>query len=183
MNKEKEYGAWAARWRVPLGFVLSGAYLVFCQPSFSLLVAGGVLALAGLLLRAWSAGYLVKSQTLATRGPYALTRNPLYLGSALMGLGFALAGGSWGLGVAFLAYFVAVYWPVMRREAQSLRAQFGQAYDRYAETVPLFFPRLRRAAAGSERFRWECYRKNREYEAALGCLAGVGFLTLKIWLR
>lgn len=180
---DKEYGAWAARWRVPLGFVLGGAYLVFCQPSFWLLVAGGALALAGLLLRAWSAGYLVKNQTLATRGPYALTRNPLYLGSALMGWGFALAGGSWGLGAVFLAYFLAVYWPVMRREAQFLRGQFGEAYDRYAETVPLFFPKVRRAAAGSERFRWERYRKNREYEAALGCLVGMVFLTLKIWLR
>jgi protein-S-isoprenylcysteine O-methyltransferase Ste14 len=180
---DKEYGAWAARWRVPLGFLLGGAYLVFCQPSLALLVPGSVLALAGLLLRAWSAGYLAKSQTLATRGPYALTRNPLYLGSALMGLGFALAGGSWWLGAAFLAYFLAVYWPVMRREEQALRAHFGEAYDRYAEAVPLFFPKVRRAEPGTERFRWERYRKNREYEAALGCLAGVAFLTLKIWLR
>ena len=183
MNKKKEYGAWAARWRVPLGFLLGGAYMVFCRPSFALLAVGSALALAGLLLRAWSAGYLIKSHTLATGGPYALTRNPLYLGSALMGLGFALAGGRWWLGATFLAYFLAVYWPVMRREARSLRAQFGEAYDRYAEAVPLFFPKVRGVAAGAERFRWERYRKNREYEAALGCLAGVAFLTLKIWLR
>jgi protein-S-isoprenylcysteine O-methyltransferase Ste14 len=180
---DKEYGVWAARYRVALGFVLAAAYLVFCHPSFSRLVAGGAVALAGLLLRAWSAGYLAKDRTLATSGPYAFTRNPLYLGSALTGLGFALAGGSWGLGAAFLVYFPTMYWPVMRREAQFLRGHFGEAYDRYAETVPLFFPKLRKTAVSREHFLWERYRKNREYEAALGWLAGIAFLTLKIWLR
>jgi len=177
------YAAWAARWRVPLGFALGIAYLIFSQPTLTLLAADGSVAFAGLLLRAYSAGYLTKNQSLATSGPYAHTRNPLYLGSSLMGLGFALAGGSWSLGVAFLAFFLAVYWPVMRREEQFLRREFGDIYVRYAATVPFFFPRWRRTSAAAEKFRWDRYRKNREYEAALGYVAGMVFLALKSWLR
>jgi protein-S-isoprenylcysteine O-methyltransferase Ste14 len=180
---DSRYAAWAARWRVPLGFALAAAYVVFAQPTFPFLLAGGAIALAGLLLRAFSAGYLAKNRLLATGGPYAYTRNPLYLGSSLIGLGFGLASGSWGLGVAFLAYFLAVYWPVMLREAQFLRREFGAAYDQYAEAVPLFFPRLGAASGDAQRFSWELYRNNREYEAALGSAAGLLFLALKLWLR
>lgn len=180
---DSRYAAWASRWRVPLGFAFAGAYIVFAQPTFPLLLAGAAIALAGLLLRALSAGYLAKNQLLATGGPYAHTRNPLYLGSSLLGLGFGVAGGSWELGVAFLAFFLAVYWPVMLREAQSLRREYGEAYDRYAETVPLFFPRLGGGSGAAQRFSWQLYRKNREYEAALGTAAGLVFLALKLRLR
>lgn len=180
---DSRYAAWAARWRVPVGFAFAAAYAVFAQPTFPFLLAGGAIALAGLLLRAYSAGYLAKNRLLATGGPYAYTRNPLYLGSSLMGLGFGLAGGSWGLGVALLAFFLAVYWPVMLREAHFLRREFGGAYDRYAETVPFFFPSLGGAAGDRQRFSWKLYRNNREYEAALGSAAGFLFLALKLWLR
>ncbi len=177
------YAAWAARWRVPLGFALGLAYLVFAQPRPALLGAGAIVALLGLLLRAWSAAHLLKNRQLATSGPYAHTRNPLYLGSALMGLGFAVAGGSWILGAAFLAFFLAVYWPVIRREEQFLRQEFGETYARYAAAVPLFFPRLRRAGNGRGKGSWGQYRRNREYEAALGYLAGLLFLVFKARLR
>lgn len=177
------YAAWAARWRVPLGFALGAAYLVFCQPTLRLLLAGAAVGFAGLALRAWSAGCLQKNQRLATSGPYSYTRNPLYLGSSLLGLGFAVAGGSWILGAAFLLFFVAVYWPVILREETFLRGEFGDAYDQYASAVPLFIPRIARHSPGQEDFRWGLYRKNREYEAALGYVAGILFLALKIWLR
>lgn len=183
---DKGYAAWAARWRVPLGFALGVAYLIFCQPSPGLLVAGGGVALMGLGLRAYAAGYLEKNQSLATSGPYAYTRNPLYLGSFLMGSGVALAGGSWPLGVAFLALFVLVYWPVMRREEFLLRQKFGETFDLYAKAVPLFLPAFsicRGVSTSGEDFRWERYRKNREYEAALGYAAGMLLLALKIALR
>jgi protein-S-isoprenylcysteine O-methyltransferase Ste14 len=179
----KGYAVWGARWRVPLGFALGAAYLVSSQPTWVLLAAGGGVAFAGLVVRAWAAGYLAKNQSLATTGPYAYTRNPLYLGSALIGLGFALAGGSWALGPVFLVFFLAVYWPVMRREEDFLRREFGEAYDRYAKDVPLFFPRVGKGLGGGEKFRWERYRRNREYEAAFGYVAGTLFLALKIWLR
>jgi protein-S-isoprenylcysteine O-methyltransferase Ste14 len=179
----KDYATWAFRWRVPLGFVLAAVYLILAQPSVALLLSGAALALAGLLFRAWSAGYLAKNQRLATGGPYSYTRNPLYLGSAVMGLGGAVAGRSWIMGAAFAAFFLLVYWPVMEREAQFLQREFPGAFEPYARQVPLFFPKLPRSAAASEKFQWGLYLKNREYEAAMGYVAAMLFLALKMWLR
>jgi protein-S-isoprenylcysteine O-methyltransferase Ste14 len=167
---DSAYARWAARWRVPLGFLLGAAYLVFCRPTVKLLIAGGAVAAMGVALRAYAAGHLVKNQRLAMSGPYAYTRNPLYLGSALMGAGFALAGGRWVLALAFVILFAAIYWPVIRREEDYLRREFGEVYDHYAQRVPLFLARFRRPAGG-EKFQWKQYRKNHEYEAFLGYLA------------
>lgn len=183
---DRWFAAWAARWRVPLGFAWGAAYLVFSQPSVRLLWMGGTVAFLGVLLRAYSAGYLEKSRILSTAGPYRFTRNPLYLGSFLIGAGFALAGGSWALGLSFLILFLAVYGAVMQHEEHFLRKQFGEDFDRYGRAVPLFVPafRARRGwALQQENFRWALYRKNHEYEAALGYLGGMVFLALKIWLR
>jgi protein-S-isoprenylcysteine O-methyltransferase Ste14 len=180
---DKDYASWAARWRVPLGFALAVAYMVFAQPSVLLLTAGGSVALLGLALRAFAAGCLDKNSELATCGPYAYTRNPLYLGSLLMGSGLVLAGGSWGLALALFAFFLLVYYPVIRREEHLLRRQFGEQYERYAAAVALFFPDGRRAPPSGDKFRWARYRKNREYEAAFGLATGLAFLALKLGLR
>ena len=115
-------------------------------------------------------------------GPYAYTRNPLYLGSALMGAGFAVAGGSWILALTCLVLFAAIYWPVIRREEDYLRREFGEVYDHYAQRVPLFLPRFRRPA-GDEKFQWKHYRKNHEHEALVGYVAMMIFLAFKVWLR
>jgi len=176
------YARWAARWRVPLGFLFGAAYLVFSRPTTQLLVVGGAVAAAGVALRAYAAGHLAKNQTLAMSGPYAWTRNPLYLGSAWMGAGFSLAGGRWPLALACAVLFAAIYGPVIRREEEYLRREFGEVYDHYAQSVPLFLPRFRRPA-DSEKFQWKQYRKNREYEAFLGYLAVMIFLAFKVWLR
>lgn len=179
----KDYAAWATRWRVPMGFGVGVLYLILAQPEPKLLLSGAAVAFAGLLLRAWSAGYLAKNQRLATGGPYAYTRNPLYLGSAVMGLGGALAGRSWIAGVAFAVFFVLVYWPVMEREARFLRKEFPQTFELYARQVPLFFPKLIRVHPAGERFEWRLYLNNREYEAAAGYVAVMLLLALKMWLR
>jgi protein-S-isoprenylcysteine O-methyltransferase Ste14 len=179
---DSAYAAWAARWRVPLGFLLGIAYVVFCRPTLKLVIAGGAVAAAGVALRALAAGHLVKNQALATGGPYAYTRNPLYLGSALIAAGLALAGGNWILFLACLLLFAAIYWPVIRREEEFLRREFGDEYHRYAQKVPLFIPRIQ-SSAGGGKFDWRQYRKNREYEALLGYGAMMIFLALKIWLR
>lgn len=179
---DSAYAAWASRWRVPLGFLLGVVYLLFCRPTVKLLMAGGAVAALGLALRAFAAGHLAKNQILAMSGPYAYTRNPLYFGSALMGTGFAVAGGSWILALACLVLFATIYWPVIRREEEYLRREFGEVYDHYAQHVPLFLPRIRRPAGG-EKFQWKQYWKNREYEAFLGYLAIMIFLAFKIRLR
>jgi protein-S-isoprenylcysteine O-methyltransferase Ste14 len=183
---DKGFAAWASRYRVPLGFAWGVAYLIFSQPGARMIAIGGAIAFTGVLLRAVSAGYLEKSRALSTAGPYRYTRNPLYLGSFLIGGGFAVAGGSWALGLSFVALFFLIYWAVMRREEAFLRRQFGDSFDHYARTVPLFVPvpgSRAEAARPEERFSWNRYRRNHEYEAALGYLAGVVFLVLKWWLR
>jgi len=180
---DSAYAAWAARWRVPMGFVLGVAYLIFAQPQPRLLIAGSLVALFGLAIRAYAAGCLNKNQILATGGPYARTRNPLYLGSLIVGVGFALAGGSWILGLALVGLFVLIYWPVMRREEAYLRQEFGEVYSGYANAVPFFLPLLRPRIKGVEGFRWAQYRRNREYQAAVGFAAGVLFLCAKMMLR
>jgi len=136
-----------------------------------------------LAVRAYAAGCLNKNQILATGGPYARTRNPLYLGSLIMGVGFALAGGSWIPGLALVGLFVLIYWPVMRREEAYLREEFGGGYSSYASAVPFFFPAVRAKIKGVEGFRWAQYRRNREYQAAVGFAAGVLFLCAKMMLR
>jgi protein-S-isoprenylcysteine O-methyltransferase Ste14 len=176
------YAAWATRWRVPLGFLLGAAYLVFCRPTVKLLFVGGTIAAVGVALRAYSAGHLAKNQKLATSGPYAWTRNPLYLGSSLMGAGLAVAGGNWILALACLLLFAGIYWPVIRREEDYLRREFGEVYIKYAQSVPLFLPILRRPDGGGK-FQWKQYRKNHEYEALLGYLGLMIFLAFKAWLR
>ena len=178
----EDYATWASRWRVPTGFGLAVLYLLLAHPTPKLLLSGGALALAGLLVRAWAAGHLAKNRRLSTGGPYAYTRNPLYLGSAVMGLGGALAGRSWLAGGAFVALFALVYWPVMQRETRFLRREFPEAFESYARQVPLFFPRLSPFRAGGERFDWRLYRRNREYQAAAGYAGIMLFLVLRLWL-
>jgi len=182
MGEARGYSAWAARRRVPLGLALSLIYLLAAQPTPPMLFAGGAVAFGGLVLRAWAAGYLEKGAALATAGPYALTRNPLYLGSALIGAGFAIAGRSLLMAAAFALLLLFIYGPVIRREEQFLRDQFGEGYQLYEERVPLFLPRSVRPASSAERFRWSRYRKNREYEAALGYAAALLLLALKMTL-
>jgi protein-S-isoprenylcysteine O-methyltransferase Ste14 len=199
--RERGYYAWAARWRVPLGFAAGIVYLVLARPTPAFLAAGSALALAGLALRAWAAGCLEKNERLAIGGPYARTRNPLYLGSSLMGAGFAIAGRSLIMAAVLAALMVFIYAPVIRREAEFLEGRFGGGYRGYAETVPLFLPRLGRGrvdamgltakdylwglaftyrAISAEGFQWSRYEKNHEYEAALGWAAGIAFLLLRM---
>ncbi len=180
---DRDYAAWAARWRVPMGFVLGAAYLVFSQPTLPLLAAGGGLASLGLVVRGWAAGILEKNLNLATGGPYRYSRNPLYLGTALTGLGLGIAGGSALMMLAFAGLFLLVYWPVIRREESYLRQKFGAVYDEYAALVPLLVPGRRVGPASDARFAWSRYRRNREYEAVLGFVAALLFLVLKLRLR
>jgi len=169
------------RWRVPLGFVCGALFFVFARPRPLTLIIGAIVALPGLALRAWASGYLRKNDSLATAGPYAYTRNPLYLGSFLIGLGFTVAAGRWVLGLVFLALFAGIYVPVMRVESQTLAHLFGENYQRYAQEVPIFFPRLSPYVGneGPETFDGDLYRRYREYRAALGLVIAWVLLAMK----
>ena len=175
------------RWRVRLGYPVALVCFLLARPAPARLAAGACIAAAGLVLRGAAAGHLRKHKQLATAGPYASTRNPLYLGSALLGAGFLVASGSWIAAAILIVYFVLFYGAVMRREEQELRARYGAAFDDYAARVPLFWPwrgpQRTRGETGDTQFSWSLYWRNREYEAALGWLVGVGLLWLKMYWR
>jgi protein-S-isoprenylcysteine O-methyltransferase Ste14 len=172
------------RARVPLGFFFGLVFLVFSKPTPSSLLVGSVIALAGLVLRLWAAGCLEKHKELCLTGPYRWTRNPLYLGSFVMGIGFCLASAQIWLLALFLLLFLVVYMPVIRREQLELHQAYGTSYGDYIEKVPAFFPTFGSVPeTGSSTFRWEQVLKNREYNAALGFLALCGVLLIKVFYQ
>ena len=162
-----------ARWRVRIGYLLAIVVLLFSRPEPRSILLGACVGLLGLAVRAYAAGYLHKQAVLTTTGPYAHTRNPLYFGSSMLALGAAIAMNSWLSAALLLIYFALVYTLVMRREEIELRGHHGAEFDAYAKSVPLFFPRLsasKQLAATAGAFSWAQYRKNHEYQAALGLL-------------
>lgn len=177
------------RWRVRTGYPVAALYIVLADPKPRSLLIGSIVVAIGLFIRGISSGYLRKDRELATSGPYAYTRNPLYLGSAFLAAGFAIAGGSWLAGLLVVAYFVIFYYAVMRNEEEDLHRRFGAVFDAYAARVPLFFPWFtganERASGGeeAERFSWKQYRRNREYKALIGTIAGFGVLFVRMWIR
>jgi len=156
------------RIRVPLGFLFGIVFLVFANPKPISLIIGGVIAVIGVLIRAWASGHIRKNQNLAISGPYSYTRNPLYLGSFVLGVGFTIAAGVWWLGIIFIALFLGIYLPVMRVESGDLAKLFGAEYEEYAGRVPLFFPRLTAYRVSDTKFDMSLYMRHREYQAALG---------------
>ena len=179
-------GTWIQRWRVPLGFLCAGAFIVLSRPRPLTILLGGLVSLLGLAIRAWSAGHIRKNEALAVSGPYAFTRNPLYLGSFVLGLGFTIGSGRWELDIVFAALFLGIYLPVMRVESRTLAEMFGEDYRQYALQVPLFFPRLKRYDDGTAApmgFDRSLYLRYREYRAALGLFAAWVALAIKAyWL-
>lgn len=164
-------GSLFVRWRVRTGYPLAILCLWLAwraHPTGQSILYGSILGLVGLLIRAAAAGYLHKNDMLASTGPYARTRNPLYFGSAFLAAAFAVASRSW-LVAAFLGvYFSVFYYAVMRKEEDDLRARFGPAFLEYERSVPLFWPRLGNGGAAGPGFSWPQYLRNREYRAAIG---------------
>jgi protein-S-isoprenylcysteine O-methyltransferase Ste14 len=175
------WSAIARRIRVPLGFVFALLYFWLAKPTFSSILIGAALVIPGLLLRAVASGQLKKNEQLATRGPYAYTRNPLYLGSLILAIGFALASRSWWIGAGIVVLFFAIYLPVIRAEEVFLRERFSE-FDDYARHVRRLFPRVRSFAGSRGAFSWDLYRKHREYNAIIGTTAMFAVLVAKIFL-
>lgn len=175
----------ATRLRVPLGFVFALVYLWFAFPSWQSMVAGSGLILAGTGIRAAASGHIRKNAELATTGPYAYTRNPLYLGSILIAAGFVVAARNLWLGVAALVVFAIIYVPVIAAEEKYLRSAFPE-YAEYAAHVPRLFPRPTPYRAGTKdslpQFSRELYMRHREYNAILGSALMLAALILKITL-
>jgi hypothetical protein len=169
----------AKKLRLPLGFILAGLYLILVRPTPRSLALGIPVALIGVIVRAWASGHIMKNDRLATSGPYAFTRNPLYVGSFLIAVGFALVA-HWFVVLAVFAYFLLIYAPTIARERANIENRFPAAYEQYAANVPAFIPRLtpwRNDALGtSTNFSPSLYVRHGEWKAALV------FLLATIWL-
>jgi protein-S-isoprenylcysteine O-methyltransferase Ste14 len=176
----------ARRVRVPLGFATAAVFVVFARPSWQTLAWSLLLVLPGLWLRGYAAGYVKKNAELTRTGPYAHTRNPLYLGSMGIAAGFAVAAGRWWLVVLLVGLFLAIYIPTILSEEAFLRATFAD-FETYARKVPRLLPRLTAARfegpeVGAGMFQKERYLHHREYNAAMGAAAIYAAFLLRMWL-
>ena len=173
------YSEVAKRLRLPLGFLFGIGYLLVARPTQLTLAVGGAIAFVGVLVRAWASGHISKNERLATTGPYAHTRNPLYFGSFLIAAGFAIAA-HWALLLLVVAFFVLIYAPTMQRERANISGRFPEAYEAYAANVPAFVPRPTPWKAthpdDGGGFSLELYMKHGEWKA------GLTYLMVMAWL-
>lgn len=159
-----------ARWRVPLGFVCGAAVLWLAWPTPRSLALGGTVAAAGELLRIWAAGHLEKSREVTRSGPYRFVRHPLYLGSAIIGVGAAIAAGRLSVATLIAMYLASTLLSAMRAEEAGMRASFGDQYDAYLES---------RAKPVERPFSLGRAMRNREHRAVAGLVAVAAILAVK----
>jgi protein-S-isoprenylcysteine O-methyltransferase Ste14 len=169
----------ARRIRVPVGFALAGVFVWIARPTRTSLIAGTLVMLPGLVLRGLASGHVQKDKQLTTSGPYAYTRNPLYLGSLMLAAGFAIAARSWWIVGAMLLMFAVIYVPVIAGEERYLRQTFRD-YDEYARHVPRMLPRLTPYGGQQSAYSSARYWKHREYQASIGCLVVLAVLVVKL---
>jgi len=172
----------ARRIRVPLGFIFAVVFVLLAQPTRNSLIVGALVLVPGLVLRGLASGHVQKDKQLTTSGPYAYTRNPLYLGSLMLAAGFAIAACSWWIVGIMLVMFAVIYIPVIAGEERYLRMTFPE-YDDYARHVPRFLPRLAPYGSRQSAYSPDRYWKHREYQATLGCAAVLAILIIKLIVR
>ena len=169
----------ARRIRVPLGFVFAALYIWLARPAWWSISLGAGISLLGVLIRGLASGHVRKNEELTTTGPYGYTRNPLYLGSIVIAIGFAIAARSLWIGIVLVALFLAIYMPVIRSEEEFLRGKFAN-FDDYVTRVPRLVPRLNSASPESGSFSRELYLQHREYNALIGTALMVCALIIKL---
>jgi protein-S-isoprenylcysteine O-methyltransferase Ste14 len=169
----------ARRIRVPLGFLFAVFYFWRARPDWLSLVLGGVVAALGVFLRAMASGHVKKNEELATTGPYAYSRNPLYLGSIIIAIGFALAARDVWVAAGIVILFVLIYVPVIRSEEAFLRDRFAE-YDSYVSRVPRIVPTTIWLSGLTAGFSSALYRQHREYNASIGAAAMLAALVVRM---
>ena len=177
--------------RVPIGFAYTALYVLTAAPEIGSLWTGLPVIITGLAIRIWAAGHIEKGKILTSEGPYRWTRNPLYLGSFIIGCGFILIASNLWLLAIFCSLFFCIYLPVMRQEERELESSFGEAFRNYRKQVPFFLPsirswnrvRIERNTIRSRNFRWCRVILNREYQAVIGSLIILSLTLVKmLWM-
>ena len=160
-----------ARLRVPIGFACAAVGLALAHPTWASIALGGLVAFPGEAVRLWASGHIDKGREVTRSGPYRLVRHPLYLGSAVLGVGFIIAARSLVAGVVVAAYLAVTLVAAIRTEEAALERKFAGEYAAYREG---------RAAAVDRSFHWERVVANREYRAAAGIVIALGLLVLRM---
>lgn len=165
--------AWFASHRIVATAPVAVLLIVMACPTPLLLVVGAVLVLLGEAGRMWASGHIDKNAELATAGPYAHTRNPLYVANLVLLIGFCVMSGVLWVAALALIAFAMIYRPVIREEAIHMDKLFGEDYRRWSTEVPLFFPRLSPAPHRRGRFSWSLVIQHREHRNAAAFIPGI----------
>jgi protein-S-isoprenylcysteine O-methyltransferase Ste14 len=157
------------KWRVRVSLLFVVAAIVLAEPELWPIFIGVGLTLIGLVIRTWACGHLEKEKKLTTSGPYRYTRNPLYFGNLLIGLGVVIGSQSWWVLGSAIVVFVIFYPAIILSEKQKMEGLFPLEYAEYKSRVPLFFPSYFSTWPRQKtRFRWTRYKKNKESRAIIG---------------
>ena len=159
-----------ARRRVPLGFVFGVAVVWLARPTVRSLVIGVAIATVGEAFRIWAAGHLEKGREVTCSGPYRLTRHPLYIGSAMIGVGVAVAGARWSTTLLVAAYLLSTITSAIHHEEAGMRARFGDEYEAFLES---------RGGGTDRAFSMARVLKNKEHRAVAGLAAVAAVFAFK----
>lgn len=170
---------WMKKHRTKISGIFGILCFILSQPTANTLIAGVFPILAGESIRIWSSGHIHKNEILTVTGPYSLSRNPLYVGSFLLGTGFMIAMGIIWLAVGFLLFFAIVYWFTIRWEEAKLEAIFVQEWKEYSRKVPRFLPLLKTPKYKKGDFGWTQVTKHKELLNASVVVAVYALLWVK----
>jgi protein-S-isoprenylcysteine O-methyltransferase Ste14 len=189
MNK---IGGFVIKHRIFLSWLFGIAYLIFAAaphympPTSALLylIIGLEIALLGEALRIWANGYLQKDESLTVNGPFSYTRNPLYLGSFLIGFGFCFATSRLPLFITFLVFFFLVFLNTIRHEERILEEKFGGEFQRFKEKVPIFIPSFTPYESNIyNKFSWKQVKHNKEHLTVIGVLVIAVYVIIRYWIQ
>ncbi len=165
--------------RIVTSMVFGALFLGLAEPTVRSIELGLPFVILGEFLRTWSSGYIRKDHSLATDGPYSLTRNPLYLGNFVLGFGFSLMANRWSVLFAFLVLFGLIYDATIEDEEGKLLKRFDESFLAYCREVPRFFPRL--SGWRPAPFRWALVRQHREFRTWAAVAGAIGVVIVKMW--
>jgi protein-S-isoprenylcysteine O-methyltransferase Ste14 len=166
------------RYRSFVGILGLITILYLSEPSPRSVFIGFFFIIAGMFFRGWSSGYIDKDNELATQGPFALTRNPLYFGNFILGVGIAVAGNNVCCYIIFVVYYLLFFPFLMVIEHRRLKKRFGKQYEEWAKSSNSFFPKIKRL--DKRGFNISFYMKNREYKVLYFSLLVVAIFVLKV---
>lgn len=160
---------------IPLGLLVVG------KPTLASYSIGLTIAIIGQLIRIWSAGYLHKQEEVTACGPFAYVRNPLYVGTLVMGLGYCIISAQWWAFIVAYILYLGIHWPTILSEENYLSNKFGEEYIRYCHAVPRLIPRLTPCREfPSAAFSRDLLMENHEYRSMIGMVLLAVLFGLKL---